>query len=94
MSKKWRRYEEWANSCIGDGPLVSGAVEFCIAFREYRSLVEANNKSPTFAGLQKIKVAQAAMDEAWLLFERRMKKITKVVIGPPEEQPKSLFGGE
>lgn len=93
MSKRSpRRYELQRQVAARDEELVAGAVEYCIAFREYRAAIARNNESPSHAMLQQVRQCQACMDEAWLIFDRRMKANTTTLIGKQPEA-KSLFGG-
>lgn len=91
MARKQPRYRQWREAVEGDRKLVDGAVEFCIAFREYRKAVAESNEAGG-GGIARVREAQEAMDEAWLRFERRMNKNTTVLVGPQEPEAKSLFG--
>ena len=94
MARVPRHYEEFVND-LKDDRAARTALEYALAFRDYRRMARLLNKKVRLAklaageqlqdGLNELRICQERMDQAWAAFERAIKQIDKQLAAKAEE---------
>lgn len=93
MARVPRHYEEFVSD-LKDHRAANAALEYALAFRDYRRHARSLNKKVRLTklkaaeqqdGLNELRIYQERMDRAWTAFERAAKRMDKEMAAKAEE---------